>query len=177
MDRKGLQKQVKELYGKLVDSLEYLYRVMDLSGKEGYIYQEVMDFWEFNKCGGYPYLPRTKLMKILTYLDLSLAIYEDYPVAGEHSFICDCTKLVYRLTLDVMEKFGVKVKDKRLRYYDYLSAVNAEVHIKGLRAEDYYVSNTIGYKGNDDAKSDLDRFLEDAKGLMDLLNDKNMEEE
>ena len=177
MKKRKPQISVKDGYGDVVRGLENLYDVMvDMYGKIS-VYHDVRRFWEYDEKGEFYYLPITEYMKTLTLLDLSLSIYEDYKVGGHHDVLGKCTKLVYRLTLDVMRILGIEVKNKRLRYYDYISSVPPLEFVVGIKSEDYYVYDTIGAAKPKDAEdTHLSRFLDTAKRLMDLLDDKTKEE-
>lgn len=180
MNRKDLQIIVESKYEDVVVKLEDLYRKMaKIYGGDG-VYYEVMESWDYDVKNGCRQLPDKQLMKALTLLDLSLSIYEDYRVGGHHDTMRDCTKLVYRLTLDVMEKFGIEVKERRLRYYDYLSSVKPWEIAECIKCNDYNVYNTIGKSmpqpdGDGKHESDLNGFLDAVRRLMDLLEDKTKE--
>lgn len=181
MENKKLQIIVERKYENVVIKLEDLYRKMAKIYGDDSVYCEVMEFWDYDVENGCRQLPNTKLIKTLTYLDLSLSIYEDYRVGGHHDTMQDCTKLVYRLTLDIMERFGIKIKEKRLRYYDYLSSVKPWEIAEYIKCNDYNVYNTIGKSmpqpdGDGEHESDLNGFLDAVRRLMDLLGDKTKEE-
>lgn len=177
MNRKDLQIIVESKYEDVVVKLEDLYRKMAKIYGGDSVYYEVMESWDYDVKNGCRQLPDKQLMKALTLLDLSLSIYEDYRVGGHHDIMEKCTKLVCRLTLEVMKKFGIKVKSKRLRYYDYISSVPPWEFVVGIESEDYYVYDTIGAaKPKDNKDTHLSKFIDAAKRLMDLLDNKTEEE-
>lgn len=180
MKKRELQIRIEDRYRDVVRWLEDLYNVMvDVYG-ESSVYHDVRRFWEYDEKDESHCLPITEYMKILTLLDLSLSIYEDYRVGGHHDTMQDRTKLVYRPTLGVMERFGFKIKERRLRYYDYLSSVKPWEIAECIKCNDYNVYNTIGKsmpQPDEDGKheSDLNGFLDAVRGLMDLLEDETKE--
>ena len=181
MNRKDLQIIVESKYEDVVVKLEDLYRKMAKIYGGDSVYYEVMESWDYDVENRCRQLPDKQLMKALTLLDLSLSIYEDYRVGGHHDTMRDCTKLVYRLTLDVMEKFGIEVKERRLRYYDYLSSAKPWEIIECIKYSDYNVYNTIGKTmpqpdGGGECDSDLDGFLDTTRRLIGLVEDKTKEE-